>query len=156
MRNFFENLTFNKEIVGSEKKDIVFKLYSYVYKELSYKNIEFNDYEFFLNDRDNIYVPLFSKYSDDDLFYVLNNTRINKGKKRILKTRLVVATKRSIFSFFEKEEEAGEETSYVILSIDERRSNFVYTNNEDWSFYVIDIPENPSLDFENIEIIDLP
>ncbi len=152
MRNFFENLTFNEEIVGSEKESIVLKLYSFAYKELSHKNVKLNDYRLILNDRDDIYVPLFNKYSDDDLFYVLNDTVINKGKKRILKTRLVVATKCSIFSFFKKEEEADMQTSYIVFPKEVNRNDFIIMNNQDWSFYVINIPKHPTLDFENIEI----
>ncbi len=153
MRNFFENLTFNEEIVGSEKESIVFKLYSFVYEELSHKNVKLNDYRLILNDRDDIYVPLFNKYSDDDLFYVLNDTVINKGKKRILKTRLIVATKRSIFSFFKKEEEADMQTSYIVFPKEANRNDFIVMNNQDWSFYVIKIPEYPTLNFDNIKII---
>lgn len=152
MRKFFENLTFNEEIVGSEKESIVFKLYSFAYEELSHKNAKLHDYRFILNDRDDIYVPLFNKYLDDDLFYVLNDTVINKGKNRILKTRLVTATKSSIFSFFKKEEEADMQTSYIVFPKEVNRNDFIVMNNQDWSFYVITIPKNPTLDFENIEM----
>ncbi len=153
MRNFFENLNFREEIIGLEKENIVYKMYSYVYSELSHKNIEFNDYKFFLNDREKIYVPLFNEYSEEDLFYVLNDTIINKGKKKFLKTRLVTATKKSLFDFFKKEEEADEETSYIILPLNEDKTNFIFQNNQDWSFYVIEIPKYPTLNFDNIKII---
>ncbi len=148
-RIFFENLNFREEIIGLEKENIIYRMYSYVYSELSHKNIEFNDYKFFLNDREEIYVPLFNEYSEEDLFYVLTN----KGKKKFLKTRVVTATKKSLFDFFEKEEEAGEETSYIILPLDKDKANFIFKNNEDWSFYVIKIPKQPTLNFDNIKII---
>lgn len=153
MRNVFENLAFDNELTGTERETIVCRLYAYVYKELSHKNVAFHDFEFVLNNEDNSYAPLFDNYSNEDLFYVLNDTQIVKGKKRFLKSRLVTATKSALFSFFKKEEAAYMETSFIISPKGKNKNNFIIKNNEDWSFYMISIPQPPSLNFEHIEII---
>ena len=39
-----------------------------------------------------------------------------------------------------------------LMSMEVNRNDFIVMNNQDWSFYVITIPKNPTLDFENIEM----
>lgn len=135
MRNVFENLDFIKEFDGEEKIDLINKMQFFLYEEFSHKKRIYKPFQLF-------HMGEILTRLQESKYLVLTDNTIFKGKNKIVKGRLVLADKSSLFSFFQKENNSNEETVFICMPLLEM-PNYIIANDDDWNFYYIELSNLP-------------
>lgn len=131
MRNVFENLNFIKELSREETITLINKIQLCLYEEFSHKKKRYKSFETF-----NI-EEISTKLKEYEYLVLNDNTRF-KGKKKVIRGRLVVADRDSLITFFQKESNSNEETLFICMPISEV-PNYIITNDDDWNLYYINV-----------------